>query len=336
MMLQEINRISALLGQDPLIIQGGGGNISLKDPTSNSIWVKASGKWLKYANTENIYVELDLKKGQAWLESRETKFPENWSKSIHPLRPSIETSLHLLFGQKVVIHSHPVSILSQSAQSNGEELLKQQLTGLIWAYLPYVMPGNDLANAISEHPLFGQCEIFILKNHGLITCGKDAETAYTLTLDVLKRCQTPVRPFAETNFSLANSADNSKQFSNDYYWAKHQQIHSLVLDPISLSFFDQDNNVLYPDQAVFLGKNALFIDTPNQITSGVSLPFLLIRNQGVLIHKNASPMVEQMLACHAEILARIPVGVPLNYLSDYQVSQLSNWDAEKYRESINR
>ena len=47
-------------------------------------------------------------------------------------------------------------------------------------------------------------------------------------------------------------------------------------------------------------------------------------------------MVEQMLACHAEILARIPVGVPLNYLSDYQVSQLSNWDAEKYRESINR
>ena len=121
----------------------------------------------------------------------------------------------------------------------GEELLKQQLTGLIWAYLPYVMPGIDLANAISEHPLFGQCEIFILKNHGLITCGKDAETAYRLTLDVLKRCQTPVRPFAETNFSRANSADNSKQFINDYYWANHQQIHSLVLDPISLSYFDQ-------------------------------------------------------------------------------------------------
>jgi rhamnose utilization protein RhaD (predicted bifunctional aldolase and dehydrogenase) len=42
--LQELVRLSARLGADPRLIQGAGGNTSIK--TGNTLWVKASGKWL--------------------------------------------------------------------------------------------------------------------------------------------------------------------------------------------------------------------------------------------------------------------------------------------------
>ena len=62
MLPHSINQISHALGADPLIIQGGGGNISFKDPNSNSFWIKASGKWLEHANTENVYLSLTFRK----------------------------------------------------------------------------------------------------------------------------------------------------------------------------------------------------------------------------------------------------------------------------------
>jgi rhamnose utilization protein RhaD (predicted bifunctional aldolase and dehydrogenase) len=61
----------------------------------------------------------------------------------------------------------------------------------------------------------------------------------------------------------------------------------------------------------------------------------VVPNAGVLINQSASVMVEAMLLCHAEVLSRVPVNAQLNYLSDSAVAQLTNWDAEKYRQSIN-
>jgi rhamnose utilization protein RhaD (predicted bifunctional aldolase and dehydrogenase) len=336
MLPHSINQISHALGADPLIIQGGGGNISFKDPKVNSLWIKGSGKWLEHANTENVYLELDLKKSQEWLRTGQSDFPSDWQKpsnSAAPLRASIETSLHLLFDSPVVVHTHPVSILSHVVQQDPQASLSPLLRDLNWALVPYQKPGRDLAQTISEHPQFGKCSIFILQNHGLVVCADTPEEAQAITLDVIQKTSTPIEyeqySVPELNKTLASiERIGFKAPSNPL-------IHSLACNPANLNSFGRENNVLYPDQAVFLGKNAVVIDTAAKAPSALEAPFIVIPNVGVFINQKATVMVEVMLLCHAEVLARLPVNAQLNYLSDSAVAELTNWDAEKYRQSIN-
>jgi len=331
-----INQISSFLGSDPLIIQGGGGNISFKDPASNSLWIKASGKWLENAEKENIFLNLALDRSKQWLASGRDEFPSDWQKDVSQspaLRASIETSLHVLLDESVVVHTHPVHILTHVAQKNPEEILKSRLQHLNWALTPYVKPGRDLANAISGHSKFGQCSIFILQNHGLVVSADTTEQAKAISLEVIDALSVPVREIAVDVTALNKLANSITQFG--YRLPNNPKLHQLACDPLSLDSISQNNNVLYPDQAVFLGKNAFIVDDVNQMSSSIKASYILIPKVGVFIHESASVMVEAMLLCHAEVLSRIEVGSALNYLSDEQVAELTNWDAEKYRQSIN-
>jgi rhamnose utilization protein RhaD (predicted bifunctional aldolase and dehydrogenase) len=336
MLPHSINQISHALGADPLIIQGGGGNISFKDRKANSLWIKASGKWLEHANTENVYLELDLKKGQDWLTTGKSDFPSDWQKasnSATQLRASIETSLHLLFESPVVVHTHPVSILSHVVQQDPQAALSSLLGDLNWALIPYQKPGRDLAQAISEHPQFGKCSIFILQNHGLVVCADTPEEAQAITLEVIQKTSMVTR---HERFDLSKATQAQALLERfGFKPPNNPLIHSLACRASSLESFSRKNNVLYPDQAVFLGKNAVIISDVEKNEPPASAPFIVIPNEGLFINQSASVMVEAMLLCHAEVLGRIPVNAQLNYLSDSAVAQLTNWDAEKYRQSIN-
>lgn len=336
MSLHNINKISYELGANPLIIQGGGGNISYKDLKTNSLWIKASGKWLENANKENVYIELDLKKGNDWLGSGQHNFPADWQKTSSteiPLRASIETSLHLLFDKTVVVHTHPVNILSHVIQQDPQKTLAPLLTDMNWALIPYRKPGRDLAQAINEHPQFGKCSIFILQNHGLVVCADTPEQAQDITLEVIQKTALLARNM-QCNLPKIHELEYQLQGSG-YKLPVNSKIHSLACDPISFASFAKDNNVLYPDQAVFLGKNALIIDNLADINFTMKAPFIVAPNLGVFIQESASAMVEAMLLCHAEVLSRISVEASLNYLSDSAVAELTNWDAEKYRQAMN-
>lgn len=335
-MIKSINNISVELGRDPLIIQGGGGNISYKDLKANSLWIKASGKWLENANKEDVYIELDLKKGKDWLNSGQYDFPAGWQKTSGteiPLRASIETSLHLLFNKTVVVHTHPVNILSHVVQQDPQKSLAPLLANMNWALIPYKKPGRDLAQAISEHPQFSKCSIFILQNHGLVVCADTPEQAQDITLEVIQKTATHSR---DMQYDLTNIHGLETQFKSiGYKLPENSKIHNLACDPISFASFAQGNNVLYPDQAVFLGKNALIVDSHADMNPTMRAPFIVVPNLGVFIQESASPMVEVMLLCHAEVLSRVSEGASLNYLSDSDVAELTNWDAEKYRQVIN-
>ena len=56
----KLKELSAKLGNDLSLIQASGGNTSIK--LDGKLWVKASGKKLKNALNEDIFVSLDLKK----------------------------------------------------------------------------------------------------------------------------------------------------------------------------------------------------------------------------------------------------------------------------------
>ncbi len=50
--------LSARVGADPALVQGAGGNTSLKD--GDTLWIKASGLWLMNARAGNMLVPVRL------------------------------------------------------------------------------------------------------------------------------------------------------------------------------------------------------------------------------------------------------------------------------------
>jgi len=72
--MREVLALAARLGRDPLVIQGAGGNISLK--RDDVMWVKASGTWMAEAMERSILIPIDT--AAAPLASDDEAQLPNW------------------------------------------------------------------------------------------------------------------------------------------------------------------------------------------------------------------------------------------------------------------
>ena len=107
----KLKKLSAKLGNDLSLIQACGGNTSIK--LDGKLWVKASGKKLKNALNEDIFVSLDLIKITNQLSINNSKKELNFKNICSSsLRASIETSLHAIMPYKVVLHTHSVDTIA--------------------------------------------------------------------------------------------------------------------------------------------------------------------------------------------------------------------------------
>ena len=151
--LDQLRALSARVGADPLLVQAAGGNTSLKQ--DGVMWIKASGTWLKDAATRDIFVPLDhaaimeaLARNDPACESC-TAFLRTDLNSTG-LRPSIETTVHALMPQRVVLHVHCVNTIAWAIRADAEARLAEKLAGFNWAFIPYARPGLPLAGAIQS------------------------------------------------------------------------------------------------------------------------------------------------------------------------------------------
>ncbi len=111
----------AAIGADPLLVQGAGGNASWKD--ADTLWVKASGTWLAEARARDIFVPVDLAHLRGAIATGQLDVtPRPLGDS--GLRPSIETLLHALMPQPVVLHLHAVELLAQLVRPGFTEHLR--------------------------------------------------------------------------------------------------------------------------------------------------------------------------------------------------------------------
>ena len=112
---EALRQLSARIGADPLLVQAAGGNTSIKQ--DSVMWIKASGTWLMDALKRDIFVPLDLAALSRAL-AEDSADCENCLSFIRQdlnalsLRPSIETSVHGLMSQKVVVHVHCVNTIA--------------------------------------------------------------------------------------------------------------------------------------------------------------------------------------------------------------------------------
>jgi rhamnose utilization protein RhaD (predicted bifunctional aldolase and dehydrogenase) len=102
---------------------------------------------------------------------------------------------------------------------------------------------------------------------------------------------------------------------------------------------------LYPDHVIFLGRGS-FVAAPGDTAASIEEqycaegatvpPALLFPGKGVLVSKEITAGALAMARCLSDVLARIGEGARLRYLTDAENAELLGWDAEKYRQELNR
>lgn len=320
------------IGTDPLLVQGAGGNVSWKE--GDTLWVKASGTWLADASNKDIFVPVNLPHLRAAIQSGDfTVIPQPLGESL--LRPSIETLLHALMPHRIVMHLHAIEILAHLVRKDCQTTFQRLLAPSInWALVDYHKPGADLAKAV--HSVLGQksvTDVIFLKNHGVVI-GGNSVTDIKNTLNELTSalCTTPAEIIS------GKTEGTMPALFDQYLPVQDEKISQLALNT---ELFQRLNMewVLYPDHAVFLGVRSYTYnslqDFANQINSYQEQPELVfIRNIGVFVKSTFNKAKYAQLRCYVDILTRQGLDSNILALSEMQISELLNWDAEKYRQHL--
>jgi rhamnose utilization protein RhaD (predicted bifunctional aldolase and dehydrogenase) len=322
--LEDLQHLSSRIGAKPLLIQGAGGNTSLK--RDDRIWVKASGKWLCNAESEPMFVPLDLKEGKRILGAERDDFSSAVLRDCPAgLRPSIETSLHIALPQPVVIHVHCVNTLAWAVRQDGMEKIGELLDGTPWCWVPYRRPGMDLTRAIRQYA-DDDTSVLILANHGLVIAADSVLKAENLLREVTEKLDKATRPSVRSDFSVLEELAERTGLRLPL----HEDVHTIACDPISLNLATRGS--LYPDHVVFLGRGMPAAEDPSNFLpehGAVAVP-----GKGVLVRSELSRGGEEMLLCLANVCRRIESDSPIRTLTDAEELALMTWDAEKFRKSI--
>jgi rhamnose utilization protein RhaD (predicted bifunctional aldolase and dehydrogenase) len=235
--IAELRDLSARLGNDALLVQASSGNTSIK--LGDTLWIKASGKWLAHAADAATFVPVDLPELRA---SGKVNHPD----------ASMETFMHAALPQRVVIHVHSVNALAWAVRLDAPARLAERLDGLAWTWIPFVSSGRPLASAI-ETALRAQpdASVFVLANHGLVVCGENCQTAENLLREVEFRLALAARAASGFDTSLLSELDGHPHWTVSDSTA----LHALATDPLSHRILL--GGILCPCQAVFLGTALL-------------------------------------------------------------------------------
>ena len=296
--------LSALIGADPMQIQGAGGNTSWK--VGDAMWVKASGLLLADAMEQDVFVPVNLAAARAEADGAgdgtcraavvECAGPPG-------LRPSIETTFHAALEDRCVVHTHSVAALAHATSPEGLAALRDALSVVPHAVVPYAMPGRALTREIMARA--AEARVLILTNHGLIVRGDDAAEVAAMLAEVEARLELAPREAAVPD------ADPPDGFA----WM-----------PAAFGPHDPAAPSLYPDHVVFLGPGL-----PAGPEEG--RPACVVAG-GLAIRTEAGPAPRAMARCLADVLARVPDDWTPTSIGAEAEAELAGWDAEAYRQKL--
>ena len=226
--LADLIKISNATGKDSTLVQGGGGNTSVKTADGKYMFIKASGTALKDMDSRRGWRRLRLEPVRAIINDKSiAKLSVNKreievvnrlldacdDKVTSGARPSVESHLHA-FLDKCVIHLHPIAVAayvnSKSGRKELEKIFKQIGTrkspqdasrrkianSLPPLWVPYADPGFMLAKKIANlvttyQRRYGRKPaILFLEKHGLFISAGTAAKALQLVREVIKLCKS--------------------------------------------------------------------------------------------------------------------------------------------------
>lgn len=213
--LSELIRMSRVVGGDRSLVQGGGGNTSVKSANGKYMYIKASGTALKDMTRRDGWRRMRLDAVLSIIEDKslaklETQTRENEvvnrllracdDKATSLSRPSVEAHLHA-FLDKCVIHLHPSAagayLNARHGKAKLEKLFVDESHPPLW--VTYTDPGLMLAKKIAKlvddyQNQFGKKPaILFLEKHGLLISAAKPEAALRLVRKVIGHCNSKLR-----------------------------------------------------------------------------------------------------------------------------------------------
>ncbi|WP_240611121.1 bifunctional aldolase/short-chain dehydrogenase [Oceaniglobus ichthyenteri] len=190
-----------LLGRVPQLVLHGGGNTSVKTTATDIggqnwdvLCVKGSG-WdmgvIEPAGLPAVKLEPLLRTRNFDALSDEMMVELQRSNLIYSgsPNPSVEALLHAFIPHKFVDHTHSTAVLAVIDQENSAELA-QQVFGPRFGFVPYIMPGFDLAKKAAEvYEANPDVDGLILDKHGIFTFAQTAKGAYDLMIDAVSAAE---------------------------------------------------------------------------------------------------------------------------------------------------
>ena len=232
--LSSLIRISKIAGKDIALVQGGGGNTSVKTSDNKYMFIKASGTALKEMNKNKGWRRIRLDSVLSLIKdpslakldttARETEVVNRLFLACDDrklscdstARPSVEAHLHALL-DKYVIPLHPNAVWAYVNTKNGQKLLEKlfQNEQLPHLWVPYTDPGFMLAKRI--HKLVGDYQnkynkkpgILFLEKHGLFVSANSAKSTLEIVSKTVKICRSKLSSAIPRDGSGFRYAENS-------------------------------------------------------------------------------------------------------------------------------
>ncbi len=337
------------------LVQAGGGNSSAK-LKNNQMLIKASGYLLSdisinvgyskvYTNKISNIINNDAIKNEFSKRKKEIlakKLVEE--ATINKInRPSIETLLHSTL-YKYTLHTHPIVVNIIVIKKEWKEILLSIFKNKDMALVPYKTPGIDLAlelnKVISNFKVIPK--IIFLQNHGLIITSNNINDIQKITEIVLEKIEKYLK-IDMKKYKLTNKI--SKMINS---FQKKQNISYLSEDRY-LNEQLRKNKKLFlqkpfcPDSLVFCGVSAVvlknltdFGSLRKYIKKYSQLPKVIIYNKHlffIAMNIKKAKDAEEVMKFHIMVLLQ-SMGENINFLKLDELSYLSNWEAEKFRQKI--
>jgi len=236
--VDELVFLSKYFGQSVLNVQGPGGNISVK--MDDFLFIKSSGCILGNMSYADGYCIVDKNECNKMVKADLNKIKD--AKVYGFKTPSMETYFHS-FMKNHVVHLH--FVLSNIFLCSKET---PNLDGFELSYkiIDYCEPGLKLAREIQKS-YNNSCDIYFLKNHGLIITGETCEK-------VLK--------YYDYIFSYFNKKLESKYddeiMCNGINSIYHANNHSKVVKKLTIQSDIFENMIMcFPDLAIFVQKKGI-------------------------------------------------------------------------------
>ncbi|MEZ5958558.1 MAG: class II aldolase/adducin family protein [Hyphomonadaceae bacterium] len=336
--LSELAAATAAIGADEDLIQGAGGNTSLK--IAGTLWVKASGAWMRDALVSDMFVPTPLAQmREAALYGDQSELDRLARSCVSPngARPSIEACLHAIMPHPVVVHAHAVNATVCAVLSDGRARFEQAMdeAGIAGQFASYVKPGVALAGEVvrlmSEH---GRADAILLQNHGIVIGAASAAAAVELLMRVEAALGFAARPTsANEDRPTGTHESEAYEAAPEHGFAACDAFLHAALTRAPLT----------PDQVVFLGGAPGSIMPGERCDeaaarardlTGLTPVLLYSRQHGAFRRRQLTPGEAAMSRALAAIARRIPEGAPVVGLSQAAAHELANWDAEKYRRDL--
>ena len=372
MELDALIEMSHKYGADADFVLAGGGNTSYK--TADTLYIKGSGTRLASIDASG-FVKMDRAKlAGIWDMKFSSEEKQREAEVLSAMmaareageegkRPSVETLLHDLFPQRLVLHVHPALVNGMTCGRAGKKIAAELFPDAIW--VPSTKPGYILASVCREkmeeyRKQNGRdVSLLFLGNHGVFFAADTVEGIDALVTEVMVKLRASVetspdageavydremakRLVPELRMLYAGGGEACVRFS------VHRDILMFASDE---KHFSAVRGAFTPDHIVYCGVSPMLVksdgeDTPERLArefekfvkhNGAAPKIVLVTGVGMFACGRTKKEADTAASLFEDAM-KIAVyaqsfGGPLpldSEMSDF----IRNWEAESYRSGV--